>query len=245
MTMEASTTSFTPPGTVTFTLKNTTETTFGGGWGTWQLWKRVGGRWHFIAPPFRTSQATGQLEPGERHAWRVTMDNDAHRGDTVSGPINVHNPTISALGEGEYAFLATGPFLSDPDEYETAFGVTFDLDGEPLTLTTDGYIEDVSVDGTQLAARWTAHRDDPEARSGTYRLTRVADKPCVEPLIAEQIVRHEPLNEPLRDAFALIMAHDVREVRLRGKTQVQPHPFGVTDRLVAYNGATYRVFASE
>lgn len=247
MVLEPSTTELDLPGELAVTLANGTDRSFRTNFYGWRLDKRVEGRWYRVAPGFVPQPATG-IRPGGSYTWRVSMDGDAHNGgEPVPPGSGADGPTVGALGPGRYAVAVDGWFEGENHERQTAFVAAFDLRGEPLELTTTGYVESVTAAGDTLTARWTRNDGhDGDHREATYVVERlrVTGAPGARPVITEQVVRDGAFRSPLRDALALATRHDVREVRLAGKTAIYP-PFGVDGRTVEYDGTAYRISTTE
>lgn len=248
MVLEPSATELELAGVLEFALRNGTERPFTTNFYGWRLDKQVEGRWYRVAP-VATPQPAMVMQPGDSHTWAVAMDGDAHNGgEPVPRSEGTSEVTVPALGPGRYAFGIDGWFRGEAHERQTAFVARFDLHGAPLALTTTRSVESVTVEGDVLAARWTRNDDrerDRDYREATYVVERlrVTGTPDARRVTTEQVVRHHLLGGPLRDALTLATGHDVREVRLAGKTAAYP-PFGVHGRTIEYDGTAYRISAT-
>jgi hypothetical protein len=250
MVMEPSHSSLDLPGEMEFTLHNDTDSRFETNFYSARLHKRVDGEWFIVAPQAVPAPLT-PLPAGESHTWTVSMSGKVSEDSTPtvgsgSDTDDTSRRTVGGLGGGRYAFGITGNFRGGSYEQPTAFGATVTVRGDPVELTPTDAVENVTIDGDVLTARWTGgFAESEDARKATYVLERTDKTPDVR-LITEQVLQTggiDPTN-PTRDALALIINHDVREVRLTGRTSSLP-PFGIQGRIIEYEGTTYRITASE
>lgn len=228
------------PADVAFTLHNETGAPFDTNVYAWRLWKRVDGRWFDVAPQF-WPDPLHRLAPGTSHEWDVRLD-----AALPDGPVpraqGAASLSLSSLGGGPYAFGVSGWFDDPSDRYAAVAPV--DLRADPLVLRPTDAVTDVRATADRITAR--LDRDAPrDARTARYTLSRVANDPDAPRRIPEQTVRAGVADEPLRDALALAVAHDAREVSLRGPTTTRP-AFGVDEdgRRLRYEGQTYAVRAA-
>ncbi|MFD1512646.1 immunoglobulin-like domain-containing protein [Halomarina rubra] len=238
--MAASQSSVELPADVEFTLHNDTDAEYQFNHFAGRLHKRVDGEWFHVAP-------NGWPEPlmvmpgGESYTWSVSLAHSEDPGGTGGGADEV---TVGGLGGGRYAFGNVGWFSNDDHEGQTATVATVDIDAPPAELTTTGDVNDASVDGETLSARWTGGHDGEYSSEATFVLTRV-DENADHRLITEQVLQPNVHPRPLRDALALSTEYGVESVRLTGTTGSTP-PFGVrsTGRF-EYDGRSYEMSAEE
>lgn len=262
MVMEPSREGLSLPGEIGFTLENRTDSRFDTNFYRAGLSKFVDGEWFWVAPQ-AVPQPLTPLPAGESHTWTVSMSGDlpeptavpskplsrnvTARATTTHGPTTASRETsertVGGLGGGRYAFGIDGWFQGGSYDRKTAFAAIVEVRGAPVELTTTDAIENVTVNGDVLTARWTSGGGE-HAHRATYVLERT-NKPPDSHLITEQIVQEGTGdNDLLRDALALATDRGVHEVRLTGQTASVP-PFGVQERVIEYKGKTYAISARE
>lgn len=216
---------------LSFSLTNGTDSRLTTNFYAWKIWKRVDGEWFHVAPRAWPVPAM-TLEPGDSHAWTVTVDN-ADLDRRLPRAEGTDRVTVAGLGAGTYAFGVAGAFESETYESKTGFAARFELTGDPLDLTPVG-VESVERNGEAVVVRIDREEDGPLSR---YRVVRV-ESPDGEPRrrIAEQVIR----NAPLRNALAQFEA-GVERVDLLADDGTIP-PFGVREpRLLSYEGEAFRI----
>lgn len=253
--LEPSTRSITMESSLECTLHNESDERLATNFYNWRVDKRVDGEWFRVAP-LGYNQPLMYVEPGERHTWTVTPDNEGIAdGERAGGSGGTEDVALEGVGPGAYAFRARGWFENGRSEERLAFATTFELEGEPLELTPTDAVEDVTLDDGRdvLVANSTrGDPDDEDHRLGAYELT-VVDEPDgnggesgddeegPRSTITEQVIR----NEHLRDAIALAHEHDVSTVRLEEYDGTYPI-FGYrSDGVYEYQGTYYRVRTRE
>ncbi len=234
-------------GELEFTLINDGDDRLQTNFYNWRVDKHVDGEWHRVAPR-AVNQPLMSLDPGETHTWTVRIDNGGiEDGDGVEPTGGTAEIDLEGLGAGAYAFRGRGWFEADSHEDAIAFAATFELEGEPLVLTTTGAIDDTERDGDTLVAR--SDRGDPDdeyTRLGAYELEVIGDANGVGeqepvPVITEQVLR----QPRLRDAIALASEYESSTVRLEeydGTTPIFGHD---SDGVYEYQGVYYRVRTEE
>ncbi|AEM57530.1 hypothetical protein HISP_09855 [Haloarcula hispanica N601] len=222
-----------------FTLRNRSAQRFEANFYNWQLYKRVDGGWYYIMPR-STPQPLAIMAAGEDHTWTLTVTtgsvNDGAAIDRVQGTESL---SADGLGGGHYAFATDGWFEAGSYEEPIALAASFDLQADPLQLTTTAAIAETEWDGETLVARSTrGEADNDNDEHDAYMLERIDDsEPHAEQIIIEQVVR----DDQLRDAIALSREYDAARVRIEEFTSSIP-PFGLDDsRIYEFQGERYQV----
>lgn len=242
--MEASDGTVELGGSLTFTLRNDTDSAFQTNHYAARLHKRVDGEWFHVAPTSWPEPLT-PLPAGERHGWTVYLDAEPTDEPSVGPGDGKTSRVVGGLGGGRYAFGNDGWFEGGTYEEKTAAIATVEVRGPPVALTATDDVTDVSVDGETLTARWTDGNEHEYSSVATFVL-RTTDASTERRLITEQVLQPGfARSRPLRDALALLTAHDVETVRLTGVTGVTP-PFGLDNpSLFEYDGRNYEMSAEE
>lgn len=214
-----------------FVLANEANERFEVNFYGWSVWKYVQGEWFRVAPQ-GSPVPLMYLEPGDSHAWHLTVDNsDLDR--PIPRAEGTEEMTVVGLGAGIYTFGIDGWFSDQSHEDKTGVATHFELTGDSIPLESVG-IDRTERDGDRILVYDDLTGDEDPA---AYVVTRV-ENPAEEPrrMITEQVLR----RTLLRNALAHFES-GVRQVRLESGTTGYP-AFGIREvRYVEYEGATYRI----
>lgn len=224
---------------IAFTLHNKRDAPLQSNFYDWQVHKRVDDDWFHVAP-LSWPEPLMTVDPGETHTWTVGMeDGVVAAGQLVDRLTETSDIVLTGVGGGRYAFRARGRFADDQSETPIAFAATFDVEADPLPLTTTDVLQNVAVDGDVVRAESTRGEPDGGYEGGlVYDLERL-DPPVVDAqsLITEQIVR----RLPLRDAVALAVEHDADRVQIEEVNGAIPMFASNLAREIEYQGAYFSV----
>lgn len=224
---------------IAFTLRNKRDAPLESNFYDWQVHKRVDDDWFHVAP-LSWPEPLMTVDPGETHTWTLGMeDGVVAAGQLVPRLTETSDILLTGVGGGRYAFRARGRFADDESDTPIAFAATFDIEAEPLPLTTTEFIRNIEVDGDVLRAEST--RGDPDsgyAEGLVYDLERL-DPPVVDAqsLITEQIVR----RLPLRDAVALATEYGADRVEIEEVNGAIPMFASNLAREIEYQGEYFSV----
>lgn len=226
---------------IAFTLSNQADAMLQTNFYNWLVSKRVDGEWYRVEPR-EWPEPLMAIEAGGSHEWSITADNAGiEDGASVSGTSGETGGTIEGLGGGHYAFRARGWFEGDTYEDAMAFAATFEIDADPVSLTTTDAIESTTWDGETLVAE--SSRGDPDSDTlGAYQLERLDDYDGdAQSLITEQLLR----NDQRRDTVALAAQYDADRVRLEEYDGTVPIFGSRSDGVFEYQGTYYEVSTEE
>lgn len=232
-----------PSEAIAFSLRNRSERTLQTNFYNWNVHKRVDGEWYHVAPR-GWNDPLMSVPTGEQHTWTVTFDNDGIvEGKPVPRSGGTEDVAVAGVDGGHYAFRGRGWFEGDSHESAVAFAATFELDAEPMELTTTNAVGETEWEDETLVARST--RGDPNDEDyllGAYVLERIeAPTPKPRRLILEQVVR----NDRLRDVLALALEREADRVRLEEYDGTVPIFGRNSERTFEFQGSYYEVRTRE
>lgn len=237
-----------PSGETTLTLANDTDHEYRTNFYGWTLSKRVDGEWYRIAPQYHP-EPMHVLPSGTTHEWTLAVDNSEA---PTGGAAAEEDVDLAGLGGGEYAFTVSGWFPvtdddGDDESFYVAAGARFDLEGDPLELTSVGDL-DASRDGSTVTVT-SSEEPTEETPLSVLTVERVGEAgvPPSRPIrdrIVEQLLRPrmDVMGDPnpLRNALPFFEG-GVDTVRYEAPSGVTP-AFGLDEPYyLGYDDEIYEV----
>jgi hypothetical protein len=229
-----------PRATIEFSLENRTDARLLTNFFNWSVHKLIEGTWHRIEPRAVNVPAMA-LSPGERHTWRLTVDNTAMDGSVPRNPSGTSDVTVVGLGGGTYGFATDGTFPGDHYTEATAFAARFELSGPPIEVRPTADVTHTVGDCGDLVVHTSRTRREG-SRLAAFALTPVAPsavpaRASLDRLLPEQVIRNRQLRNTLAYRDRVEEGESVELVEPTGATP----PFGRDGpRFIRFGGTVYR-----